>query len=112
MSAADLDYLDPTDCYLQTLAGRPVPGAMNYELNSKTIRLAFDQLEDHDLVVGPAKDGGYYLLGMKEYLPQLFKDKAYSNDQVLNELLTEAEELELSVHQLAPLNDCCTNLII
>lgn len=36
MSAADLDYLDPTDCYLQTLAGRPTPGAMNYELNSKT----------------------------------------------------------------------------
>lgn len=36
MSAADLDYLDPTDCYLQTLAGRPVPGAMNYELYSKT----------------------------------------------------------------------------
>lgn len=36
MSDADLDYLDPTDCYLQTLAGRPTQGAMNYELNSKT----------------------------------------------------------------------------
>lgn len=36
LSAADLAYLDPTDCFLQTLAGRPAAGAINYELHSKT----------------------------------------------------------------------------
>ncbi len=36
LSAADLDYLDPTDCFLEALAGRPSAGALNYELHSKT----------------------------------------------------------------------------
>jgi len=36
LSAAELAYLDATDCFLQTLGGRPVPGAMNYDLYSKT----------------------------------------------------------------------------
>jgi hypothetical protein len=36
MSAAELAYLDATDCFLQTLGGRPAPGAINYEIHSKT----------------------------------------------------------------------------
>ncbi len=36
LSAAELAYLDATDCHLQTLAGRPTPGAINYELWTKT----------------------------------------------------------------------------
>ena len=83
-------------------------GSDCYELNSKTIRLAFEVLEDNDMVVGPAKDGGYYLLGMKEFLPQLFAGKTYSTESVLKELLEEAEELELSVYQLPTLNDIDT----
>ncbi|MEO9482208.1 MAG: TIGR04282 family arsenosugar biosynthesis glycosyltransferase [Ekhidna sp.] len=83
-------------------------GSDCYDLNSKIIKSAFEMLEENDLVVGPAKDGGYYLLGMKEYLPQLFQDKTYSTDSVLKELLAEAEELELSIHQLPLLNDIDT----
>ncbi|MEP1035207.1 TIGR04282 family arsenosugar biosynthesis glycosyltransferase [Ekhidna sp.] len=83
-------------------------GSDCYDLNSKIILSAFEMLEENDVVVGPAKDGGYYLLGMKEYLPQLFQDKVYSTDSVLKELLAEAEELELSVHQLPTLNDIDT----
>lgn len=83
-------------------------GSDCYDLNSKTITLAFEMLEENDLVVGPAKDGGYYLLAMKEYLPQLFKDKEYSTDSVLKELLAEAEDLELSVYQLPVLSDIDT----
>ncbi|MEQ9468527.1 MAG: TIGR04282 family arsenosugar biosynthesis glycosyltransferase [Ekhidna sp.] len=83
-------------------------GSDCYDLNSKTIKLAFEMLEENDVVVGPAKDGGYYLLGMKEFLPQLFKDKEYSTDTVLQELLREAEELELSVYKLPELNDIDT----
>ncbi|GAB4246190.1 MAG: TIGR04282 family arsenosugar biosynthesis glycosyltransferase [Ekhidna sp.] len=83
-------------------------GSDCYDLSSKHIKLAFEMLEENDVVVGPAKDGGYYLLGMKEYLPQLFKDKEYSTDTVLKELLQEAEELELSVYKLPELNDVDT----
>ena len=83
-------------------------GSDCYDLSSKTIKLAYEMLEENDLVVGPAKDGGYYLLGMKEYLPQLFQDKEYSTDTVLKELLAEAEELQLSVYQLPTLNDVDT----
>lgn len=83
-------------------------GSDCYDLNSKIIKTAFEMLEENDLVVGPAKDGGYYLLAMKEYLPQLFQDKEYSTDSVLKELLAEAEELELSVYQLPTLSDIDT----
>lgn len=83
-------------------------GSDCYDLNAKLIKLAFEMLEESDLVVGPAKDGGYYLLGMKEFFPQLFADKVYSTDTVLKELLEEAEDLELSVYQLPTLNDIDT----
>ena len=83
-------------------------GSDCHELSSKEINNAFEQLEKNDLVVGPAEDGGYYLLGMKEYLPQLFQDKTYSTDKVLEELLADAEQLELSVHQLPTLRDVDT----
>ncbi|MEQ9403001.1 MAG: TIGR04282 family arsenosugar biosynthesis glycosyltransferase [Cyclobacteriaceae bacterium] len=83
-------------------------GSDCYELTPKTIQEAFLQLEEHDVVVGPATDGGYYLLGMKEHLPQLFENKEYSTETVLKELLDEAEEMELSVYKLPTLNDVDT----
>ncbi|MEP5611520.1 MAG: TIGR04282 family arsenosugar biosynthesis glycosyltransferase [Cyclobacteriaceae bacterium] len=83
-------------------------GSDCFDLTPETIANAFKSLEDFDVVVGPASDGGYYLLGMKEHLPQLFQGKEYSTDKVLQELLAEAEELELSVHQLEELNDIDT----
>ncbi len=80
-------------------------GSDCYELTTKIIESAFVMLEDHDVVVGPAKDGGFYLIGMKEYFPQLFQDKVYSTDKVLKDLLATAEELDLSVYQLPTLSD-------
>ena len=85
-----------------------IVGSDCYDLSSKHIKLAFELLEENDVVVGPAKDGGYYLLGMSEYFPQLFQDKEYSTDKVLQEMLEEAEELELSVYKLPELNDVDT----
>jgi len=83
-------------------------GSDCYDLSKKMIETAFAMLEDNDLVVGPATDGGYYLLGMKEYTPQLFEGKEYSTDKVLEELVQEAEELSLNVYQLPALNDVDT----
>ncbi len=83
-------------------------GSDCYDLSSKLIKTAFEMLEENDIVVGPAKDGGYYLLGMSEYFPQLFQDKEYSTDKVLQDLLEEVEGLELSVHKLPILSDIDT----
>jgi rSAM/selenodomain-associated transferase 1 len=46
-------------------------------------RDALESLTRHDLVIGPARDGGYYLIGMTRPLPDLFTDMPWSTDQVM-----------------------------
>jgi rSAM/selenodomain-associated transferase 1 len=43
---------------------------------------AFAALDDHDVVMGPATDGGYYLIGMKHILPELFTDVPWGTEAV------------------------------
>jgi uncharacterized protein len=43
---------------------------------------AFASLQDHDVVLGPASDGGYYLIGVKHILPELFTGVAWGSDSV------------------------------
>ncbi len=57
-------------------------------------------LSTHDLVLGPAEDGGYYLIGLKAVHPQLFSDVAWSSAQVLTQTLDRAHRLNLRVHLL------------
>ena len=76
-----------------------------YELTSAIIRQAFAQLEEFDTVIGPAFDGGYYLLGMKTFHPTLFISKAWSTDSVLDATLADFDALELRYHALPSLND-------
>lgn len=83
-------------------------GSDCYDLKKKHLEEAFDQLEINDIVVGPAKDGGYYLLGLNGPCPALFEGKTYSHDKVFEELMKEAQELELEVHLLEKLNDIDT----
>jgi rSAM/selenodomain-associated transferase 1 len=52
------------------------------------------------IVLGPATDGGYYLVGMKRPHPGLFEDIAWSTDQVLSQTLERASALSLSVFEL------------
>jgi rSAM/selenodomain-associated transferase 1 len=52
------------------------------------------------IVLGPADDGGYYLLGMKTMHSRLFQDIAWSTEQVARQTLARAAELKLSVHVL------------
>jgi rSAM/selenodomain-associated transferase 1 len=82
------------------IIGTDCPG-----LTADLLRQAFGQLATHDLVVGPATDGGYYLLGMNELHPTLFTDKQWSTDTVLSATLADAEHLGLRVAQLPTLAD-------
>lgn len=62
-------------------------------------------LSTNDIVIGPAEDGGYYLLGMRELYSDLFSDKSWSTDSVLAHTLADADRLALSVAQLPTLRD-------
>lgn len=52
------------------------------ELTPELISEAFEVLENQEVVIGPAEDGGYYLLGMRSYIPSLFDGIPWSTDQV------------------------------
>jgi rSAM/selenodomain-associated transferase 2/rSAM/selenodomain-associated transferase 1 len=56
---------------------------------------AFDALQDHDLVLGPAADGGYYLVGLSRHAPALFTDMTWGHDRVLVDTLARADRLGL-----------------
>ena len=55
------------------------------ELSAAHLESAFQELESHDAVLGPVYDGGYYLLGLKSPLPDVFSDMAWSTETVFRE---------------------------
>lgn len=65
-------------------------------------------LDAHDVVVGPAQDGGYYLLGLKQPRPELFADIAWSTDRVLAATQEKAAGLGLKVALLPSWRDVDT----
>ena len=72
-------------------------GSDMYELNQAIIENAFSELNKNDFVIGPAKDGGYYLLGMKEFLPDLFKNKQWGTETVLSNTIDDLKGAKLSI---------------
>jgi glycosyltransferase A (GT-A) superfamily protein (DUF2064 family) len=57
------------------------------------------------VVVGPTYDGGYFLLGMGHYVPELFIGKAWSTDLVCKQTIEDLSHLKLSFHLLGQLHD-------
>ena len=66
-------------------------GSDLWSLKPKDIDLSFKLLLTHDVVIGPAKDGGYYLLGLKQLKENIFKSMPWSTDQVLSKTLNALE---------------------
>jgi len=75
------------------------------DLNATLLDQAFRELQQHDLVLGPASDGGYYLIGLRRLIPQLFIGMEWSTATVLERTLEIAAELNLSVALLPVLSD-------
>lgn len=75
------------------------------EIGEEHIRQAYRHLEDADLVIGPASDGGYYLLGMKMLHRNLFEGIAWSSDEVLKATLAKSKAQGLSHRLLEVLSD-------
>ena len=53
------------------------------------------QLESHDLVISPAEDGGYGLLGMKQFYTELFENKLWGTDSVFAETKRDIQRLKI-----------------
>ncbi|TAH04457.1 MAG: glycosyltransferase [Sphingobacteriales bacterium] len=75
------------------------------EITSQIINDAYRQLNHYDVVIGPAKDGGYYLLGLNNPSPQLFENMEWSTNTVLSDTIKKAQELGLSYCFMPVLND-------
>ena len=69
---------------------------------------ALTALENHDLVLGPAFDGGYYLIGLRRMAPELFTDIPWSTDQVLGLTQEKAEGIGLQASLIPPWRDVDT----
>jgi rSAM/selenodomain-associated transferase 1 len=78
------------------------------DINSNLINAAAAKLDEHDIVIGPSYDGGYYLLGMKRLLPEIFKDIEWSTSLVLQKTLDKIKSLNLKVELLDELIDIDT----
>lgn len=61
------------------------------ELSPAIIEQAFAQLDNCDAVFGPANDGGYYLLGLKAVIPEVFREMVWSTESVLSETLARLD---------------------
>lgn len=80
-----------------------IVGSDLFDLSQKDIENAFAQLEDNDYVIGPALDGGYYLLGMKQPSPTLFKNIAWGTNTVFRDTLNKVKNKKTVL--LDPRND-------
>lgn len=74
-------------------------------LTSDILDQAFTALNDHELVLGPTTDGGYYLIGARSDHEGLFKDMPWSTPQVRQETMDRARRLELRTAILPTLRD-------
>ena len=82
------------------IVGSDVPG-----IDSGILSTAFEALCGHDLVIGPATDGGYYLMGLRRAVPELLQGIPWGEDGVLSRTLAIAERQALAVRTLPVLSD-------
>jgi len=67
------------------------------QVPASVLENAFETLIDHDVVVGPTQDGGYYLVGARTSYPELFACDGMGTSSALDALLSRAQDLGLAV---------------
>ncbi len=81
-------------------------GADTPDLGTHHVVAAITGLQTHDVVIGPAEDGGYYLIAMRNALPELLTDMPWSTEQVMTETLARLTRLGIAPLLLETLSDC------
>lgn len=89
-----------------------IMGSDCYENSSDLMQKAFEKLEGHQVVIGPALDGGYYALGFNfnllhdnDILEKTFLNKSWSHEFVYNEAMEVFQNAKLNVYILPTLSD-------
>ena len=94
---------------LQTHSQCIIIGTDCPHIDTQYIQQGFDQLLDSDVVLGPATDGGYVLIGSKAFDYQLFNDIDWSTSKVLQQTLKNINHLQWKYHKLDTLSDVDTH---
>ncbi|HEX7367963.1 MAG TPA: TIGR04282 family arsenosugar biosynthesis glycosyltransferase [Pelobium sp.] len=76
-------------------------GSDCYDLTQTIIEDALNTLDTTDVVIGPAKDGGYYLLGLTRIIPELFTNVAWSTEDVFSSTVKVLKDLNIA-YQIGP----------
>ena len=85
------------------LVGADIP-----DLSESIIIDSFNQLSEHDLVYGPARDGGYYLIGMSKLIKEVFNNVPWSSPMTLESSMNNAKQAGYSVGRITELSDIDT----
>ncbi len=98
------------DSFEEGAARAVITGIDCPDVSADILDSAFDELNRHDVVLGPATDGGYYLVGVRNSaqaraIPRLFEGIRWGTEEVLAQTQAIIEELGLSSFRLAPLDD-------
>jgi len=75
------------------------------QINETDVQEAFKSLFHHDVVIGPADDGGYYLLGMNYLIPALFENKSWSTEKLMDETKNTLHQKEIDYVLLSEKSD-------
>jgi glycosyltransferase A (GT-A) superfamily protein (DUF2064 family) len=98
------------DCFADGFTAVVVIGSDIPDLPPEIFAEAFAALESQGAVIGPAADGGYYLIGFRKetFVPGMFEGIAWSTERVLTETLERLVRAGLGVHRLPPRRDVDT----
>jgi len=75
------------------------------QLNAQLLAQAFEKLTANQVVLGAALDGGYYLIGLQRFIPELFIGINWSTEEVWQQTMAIVSHLNLSSACLPPLAD-------
>lgn len=78
------------------------------DITAEIINNAFESLNKKEVVFGPAEDGGYYLIGMKQLHEFIFDNKPWSTSALLDDTLKELKANNITVDLMETLNDIDT----
>ncbi|PTX59214.1 hypothetical protein C8N46_11050 [Kordia periserrulae] len=92
-----------TDAFQQQYEKVIIIGSDLYDLKPKHIQEAMEALNHHDVVIGPANDGGYYLLGMNKMHKEAFLPKDWGTATVLKDTINDLNTEK--IYRLETLND-------
>ena len=85
-----------------------IVGTDSPDLGPEGVEAAFRLLDEVDVVFGPAFDGGYYLIALRRYVPEVFQGIPWSTDRVLAASEARARAAGLRTGRLGPLRDVDT----